>query len=67
MLESRCFCGSKFKNKILLETHQEKCNLSIINKFQNLRLYINSVLYTSENVKKQIKTYNFPLLKDIKP
>ena len=67
MLESRCFCGSKFKNKILLETHQEKCNLSIINKFQNLRLYINSVLHTSENVKKHINTYSFSPSKDLKP
>jgi len=62
MLESRCFCGTKFKNKILLEKHQEKCNLSVLNKFDNLRIYIHSVLHSSENIKKQINSHSFSTL-----
>ena len=40
MKEKRCFCGLKFNNIIHYERHNNKCELKLDDKCNNLNLYI---------------------------
>lgn len=58
MKEKRCFCGLKFNNIIHYERHNNKCNVKLEDKFNNLNLYIYSLIHKSILLQKKIKSIN---------
>lgn len=54
-MQSKCLCGTKFKNIIKLEEHKIKCKLTIPEKFHNLREYLYSVLDHSDIIINKLK------------
>jgi len=58
MKQKRCFCGLKFNNIILYESHNNKCIVKLEDKFNNLNLYIYSLIQKSILLQKKIKSIN---------
>lgn len=58
MKEKRCFCGVKFNNIINYERHNNKCDVKLEDKFNNLNLYIYSLIQKSISLQKKLTSIN---------
>ena len=58
MKEKRCFCGLKFNNIIHYEIHNHRCIVKLEDKFNNLNLYIYSLIQKSILLQKKLTSIN---------